>query len=232
MTLASIIGNPIPLGADNSRGIAWHICSGCPKQCRGIVGVLKHQSLETPSLSGLGIAGHSLAYLQCCPKKCLGIVRVLIPCPKWPWNLHLLAGISARVSWQCRAYIRDSERERSISPLFPGPEGDVVAYDWCLIGSNDLDFIITPAYSKVGYRGSTFRPFVQSSVCLSVRPSTIHVKVLYSVAVIAGSMKPCIVITLDTLFKQAPWPGALDLHFTLHWLCQNFASSLENLRRV
>ena len=43
---------------------------------------------------------------------------------------------------------------------------------------------------------------IHSIVCLSVRPSKIHVKVLYSVAVIAGSMKPCIVITLDTLFKQ------------------------------
>ena len=45
-------------------------------------------------------------------------------------------------------------------------------------------------------------------------------------------MKPCKVFVLDTLFKQAPWPGALDLHFMLHWLCQYFASSLENLRRV
>ena len=63
---------------------------------------------------------------------------------------------------------------------------------------------IAPANSKVRYRGSTFRPFVQSFVRSSVRPPTIHVKVLYSVAVIAGSMKPCIVITLDTFFKEAP----------------------------
>ena len=59
---------------------------------------------------------------------------------------------------------------------------------------------------------------VQLSVPLfvrpSFRPSTIHVKVLYSGAVIAGSMKPCIVITLGTLFKQAPWPGVLDLYYT------------------
>ena len=47
------------------------------------------------------------------------------------------------------------------------------------------------------------RPSVRSFVRPSVRPSTIHVKMLYSVAVIAGSMKPCIVITIDTLFKQA-----------------------------
>ena len=96
---------------------------------------------------------------------------------------------------------------------------------------------IAPAYSKVRYRGSTFRPFVRScvrsSVRLSVRPSVHNsCQGAYSVAVIAGSMKPCIVTTLDTLFKQAPWPSALDLDFTLHWLCQNFASSLENLCRV
>ena len=56
---------------------------------------------------------------------------------------------------------------------------------------------LEPAYSKVRYRGSTFRPSVRSFVRQSVRPSTIYVKV----AVIAGSMKPCIVITLDTHFK-------------------------------
>ena len=48
------------------------------------------------------------------------------------------------------------------------------------------------------------RPFVHLFVLLPICPSTIHVKVLYSVAVIAWSMKPCIVITLDNLFKQAP----------------------------
>ena len=37
---------------------------------------------------------------------------------------------------------------------------------------------IAPAYSKVRYRGSTFRPFVRSFVRPSVRPSTIYVKVL------------------------------------------------------
>ena len=36
------------------------------------------------------------------------------------------------------------------------------------------DFIIAPAYSKVRYMGSTFRPFVRPSI----RPSTIYVKVL------------------------------------------------------
>ena len=62
-------------------------------------------------------------------------------------------------------------------------------------------FIIAPAYSKVRYKGSTFRPFVRSFV----RPSVHNLcQGAYSVAVIAGSMKPCIVITLDTHFKKAP----------------------------
>ena len=61
----------------------------------------------------------------------------------------------------------------------------------------DLFIIIAPAYSKVRYRGSTFRPFVRPSVH-NLCPDA------YSVAVIAGSMKPCIVITLDTHFKKAP----------------------------
>ena len=62
-------------------------------------------------------------------------------------------------------------------------------------------FFIAPAYSKVRYRGSTLRPFVRSFV----RPSVNNLcQGAYSVAVIAGSMKPCIVITLDTHFKKAP----------------------------
>ena len=98
-------------------------------------------------------------------------------------------------------------------------------------------FLIAPAYSRVRYRSSTYRPFIRPSIRLFVHSfihSLVlhHVDVLFSAAVIAGSMKSCIVIVLDTLFKHAPWPSALDLHFTLHWLCQNFVSSLENLSRV
>ena len=52
---------------------------------------------------------------------------------------------------------------------------------------------------------SSVHSFVRLSFPLSVRP---HVHNLcqgaYSVAVIAGSMKPCTVITLDTHFKKAP----------------------------
>ena len=44
---------------------------------------------------------------------------------------------------------------------------------FCILTAVILIFI-APAYSKVRYRGSTFRPFVRSSV----RPSTIYVKVL------------------------------------------------------
>ena len=46
---------------------------------------------------------------------------------------------------------------------------------------------------------------VRSFVRSSVRPSVHNLcQGAYSVAVIAGSMKPCIVITLDTHFKKAP----------------------------
>ena len=47
----------------------------------------------------------------------------------------------------------------------------------------------------------SIRSFVRSFI----RPSVHNLcQGAYSVAVIAGSVKPCIVITLDTLFKQAP----------------------------
>ena len=52
-----------------------------------------------------------------------------------------------------------------------------------------MHVFIAPAYSKVRYRGSTFHPFVRSSV----RPSVHNLcQGAYSVAVKAGSMKPCI----------------------------------------
>ena len=40
-----------------------------------------------------------------------------------------------------------------------------------------------------------------------------RIKVHFSVAVIAVSMKPCIVIANDTLYKHTSLPGGLDLHF-------------------
>ena len=45
------------------------------------------------------------------------------------------------------------------------------------------------------------RSFIRPFVRLSIRNLC---QGAYSVVVIAGSMKPCIVITLDTLFKKAP----------------------------
>ena len=68
--------------------------------------------------------------------------------------------------------------------------------------SNNFVIFIAPTYSKVRYRGSTFRPSVRPSVRsfvrTFVRPSVHNLcQGAYSVAVIAGSMKPCIVITLD-----------------------------------
>ena len=53
-------------------------------------------------------------------------------------------------------------------------------------------------------------------------------KVHFSAAVVAVKMKPCIVIVLDTLFKQAPSPGALDLHFTLPLTLLNFCVKSRN----
>ena len=38
-------------------------------------------------------------------------------------------------------------------------------------------------------------------------------------------MIPCIVIVHDIFSKHVPSHGSLDLHITLHWLCQNFTSS-------
>ena len=39
---------------------------------------------------------------------------------------------------QCRAYTWALQMEKSISPLFPGPEGAVVANDWCITGIQHL----------------------------------------------------------------------------------------------
>ena len=55
---------------------------------------------------------------------------------------------------------------------------------------------IAPVFSKMRYRGSTFRPF---TICVE-SGNKLHV----FAALVAVKMKPCIVIVLDTLFKQAP----------------------------
>ena len=51
------------------------------------------------------------------------------------------------------------------------------------------------------------------------------IKVCFSAAVIAASVKTCIVIVLDILLKHALWPDALDLDFALEWLGHDFMSS-------
>ena len=48
------------------------------------------------------------------------------------------------------------------------------------------------------------------------------IKVCFCEAVIAASVKPCIVIVLDRLFKHTLWPGALDLDIELEWLLSRF----------
>ena len=69
-----------------------------------------------------------------------------------PWGQGLVAGIlpkrsprsagdfcrdfTEKKSPQCRAYTWALQMEKSISPLFPGPEGAVVANDWCTRFSN------------------------------------------------------------------------------------------------
>ena len=40
------------------------------------------------------------------------------------------------------------------------------------------------------------------------------------------SVRPCKVTVHNIPFKHVLWPGALDLHFMLQWLCHNFTSAL------
>ena len=85
--------------------------------------------------------------------------------------------------------------------------------------SNKL-FFVASACSRVQHTSFL-------SVCLSVHASTIYLKssilLDFSVIVIAASVKPCIVIVLDILFKYALYPS--DLGFVLGWLCSDFTLS-------
>ena len=77
------------------------------------------------------------------------------------------------------------------------------AYCFCFVQRSFLSFIVAPACSRVRHRSLHFRPFV----CPSVHPSVNNkvessIKVHFSVVVIAASVKPCIVIVLDILFKH------------------------------
>ena len=47
---------------------------------------------------------------------------------------ELLAGdLTKTKSLQCRDFTWALQMEKSISPLFPGPQGDVVANYWCIM---------------------------------------------------------------------------------------------------
>ena len=53
------------------------------------------------------------------------------------------------------------------------------------------------------------------------------IKVCCREAVIAESVKPCIVIVFDILFKHTLWPSVFDQDFALQWFCHHlFTSSL------
>ena len=78
----------------------------------------------------------------------------------------------------------------------------------CVEGLRNVMIFIAPAYSRVRYRSSNFRPSVRSSV----RPSTFTSKfcqhlrrsLVFSTSEVAASLKPCIVIVLGIPFKHAP----------------------------
>ena len=53
---------------------------------------------------------------------------------------------------------------------------------------------------------------LQSRMCAMLGAAQCYWTRLHMMARI---MKPCIVIVLDILHKEAPWPDTLDLHFTL-----------------
>ena len=66
---------------------------------------------------------------------------------------------------------------------------------------------IAPAYSRVRYRSPNFCPSVRSFVRSFVRPSVrqhLRRSLVFSTSEIAASLKPCIVIVPDILFKHAP----------------------------
>ena len=74
-----------------------------------------------------------------------------------------------------------------------------------------VQFFIAPAYSRVRYRSSNFRPSVRSFVRPFVRSSVrsfvrqhLRRSLVFSTSEIVASLKPCIVIVPDIPFKHAP----------------------------
>ena len=62
-------------------------------------------------------------------------------------------------------------------------------------------FFIAPAYSRVGYRSPNFCPSVRLFVRSFVRQH-LRRSLVFSTSEIAASLKPCIVIVPDILFKH------------------------------
>ena len=70
-------------------------------------------------------------------------------------------------------------------------------------------------------------PLTLTYISRSIDVVNFYVEVcFFSASVIAVSVKACIVIVLDMPFKHAPWPGALDLYFMVHWLSYFLRRSL------
>ena len=63
--------------------------------------------------------------------------------------------------------------------------------------SRQFSVFIAPAYSRVRYRSSNFRPSVRSSIRSFVRQH-LRRSLVFSTSEIAASLKPCIVIVPDT----------------------------------
>ena len=51
---------------------------------------------------------------------------------------------------------------------------------------------------------------------------TFYVTLPYASTIRPPTTKPCIVLLLDVLTRQVPWPGDLDLYFALQWLWHIF----------
>ena len=69
--------------------------------------------------------------------QCGGTAGLLIPCQTYRGNFlftcrDLNRALTIDMSPQSWAYTRALQRQKSISPLFPGPTGAVVTNDWCI----------------------------------------------------------------------------------------------------
>ena len=81
--------------------------------------------------------------------------------------------------------------------------------------------ILNILFKHTLWPGALDLDFALEWLCHDFTSSLALLKCLSEV-VIAASVKPCIVIVLNILFKHALWPGALDLDLALQWLCHDF----------